>query len=140
MNEVVEKLSNEIVTYSNNGDYGAITELLNSKELGTILMCLSNVVMHVSDKAFDTIGVIASRAILLESQDLNNEAEIQKRFNDAVDEALGKTDFNNSVTIDSFGIVCDVLRKNLHEQFELKRGRDSIFKRASSFLGSIFFK
>ena len=140
MNEVVEKLSNEIVTYSNNGDYGAITELLNSKELGTILMCLSNVFMHVSDKAFDTISVIASRAILLESQDLNNEAEIQKRFNDAVDEALRKTDFNNSVTIDSFGIVCDVLRKNLHKQFELKRGRDSIFKRASSFLGSIFFK
>lgn len=136
-------MDNEIMTVSDRvinriakNEYGQISTEISQESASQLICGLCEVLTKVSGQSLDAVVKIYSDALMrqenLEIKNMDNEAEVMRRFNDQIDKAMDQLDFSKPETVTSFELVCGSLRDNLLSQFEHKHNPsllEKLFKR-----------
>lgn len=136
MENEVKLVSDKVVNRIARNEYGQIGMEISQESAIQLITGLCKVAGQVSDKAFNTVAKIYTDALMrqenLEIKTMDGEAEIMRRFNDQVDDAMKRLDFSQPETVECFEKVCNTLRNNLLSQLHGKHKPsllDKLFKR-----------
>lgn len=136
MENEISAVSDRVINRIYKNEYGQISAEISQESADQLIVGLCQVAGQVPEKALNVVSQIYADALArqeeLEIRTMNDDAEIMRRFNDQVDDAMKQLDLRDSRTVESFEKVCNILGKNLRDQLQQKHKPslfDKIFKR-----------
>ena len=126
----IEIVNTAVIEKAKSGDYSAISNIISDESAEQLITGLVGIAAQLPAQAFTAISEIYTKAIIaqerIELENIHNEAEILRKFNDQVDKAMDDLDLRDTVSVDNFTKVVSQLRANLDQEFKV-RSKPNIF-------------